>query len=839
MDMFLSMLTADAASRHGHEFSSRTASPAPRLPNLRSPLSVLPSGRYKPSPGPSPLGPGKRTIMPKRSKSLRVTMTELLEEPEDDVDDDHGISKLRIPGAFHPLRSRSRSLLNLRPPDKVEVPAAALEVPTAVASSVVNNFAPDEALPLAPISKRIPRSKTQYRLAHPLPATKTKPINKHIRPRVLLQLQQQASSGFHRPVYEVVPASRFANNTRIGQKLNKLHKLRGRQLADDDLVVIEIEDYKTLSDVPTEELESFDGRCVLGIICASASKECQGPDGALICLENSCWKATAEKDGRYDFVLVGDEAQRARWYLPRVKRKQPSSIAGPQDVEDRKFYFAPIQPNSTKHPTVASMNNTGMDVYDFYSPRAALSRSSSVATSTDLGAEPTSTDFPNNPLDHLPSAPIDQLLRNLIIISGSWVFFKEGWSPYFEYPSHPILPTPKVPSLLQPIQQRSASFPVEGLVRLQHRPWQESSNPITRLVRSSTTIIRPKRNSLTVPQANRNSASLSPSASSSERSPSPISLRLRKTDSVHDKPVRLGALPNITFTSPSISSPSQLSSWPNPAPAAAPTPNLESLPSLPKQVTFVAPPTAPPLLDGQVDNSDESEDSESPIISPYWKDFDKLIDRRNQQQMMDDGSSGQTDLRVYALHGNMFTPQRSAALEPLPSVHLQPTSGETTEISKGGDPPTIARANTESAPASVSDSTQTVWGTPAGPSRQSSLHSSLHVITSRQPSVGPDLDTSAGASEPPAREEYFKLRSKLRKWEALMKSKGELAGARAKQKKAVFDLNQKRKKEEKEKRKEQKLAMEKNEKEEREKRKGEKAALEKSDREKEKKKAQA
>ena len=600
--MWLSTLTADAASRHGHEFSSRP-SPAPGLPISRSPLSVLSAARQKAPLSLPPVVPGKSILRHKRSRSLQVTMAELREESEADlaptnqhvVDDDDDLdahlSKMRIPGAFYSHHSRSRSLLDVRASLNVEPPrpASALGHASRTQLPTDKNDTQDFSVP-ALCQKRAARSKTHYRLAQPPPVAASKQINKHIRPRVLLQLQQQTVSGFHRPVYEVVPASRFASNTKVGQKLNMLHKFRDRQLAPDDLVVMQAEDYKT-SDACDDDPDFCDGRTVLGVVCVATEQDGLGPEGAFICLENSTWKATPQKDGRYDLSLQGNEAQQARWYVPKAQRRRSASLVpAPESVDDRKFYFATIQQNSSKHPTIASMSHSHLDVYDSYVPVAASNDAASTAQSQQ------------------DTVATDDALRRLIVVSSAWVFFKQGWSSYFGYQSDfDATPCPFTSPAQLP-HQRAASVFVDDFAIEQLHSRRDSTSRIAKLVRPSLSSVRSYKSSSSSSSIgpNRHAIAFStPSTSPVERSSSPTYSQTQKVGSVQEKVAAIGTHPNLTFVSRLATPPS----------------------SPPKQVTFAGLPPLSPVLDSDastIEDSEHSDKSDSPIASPYWKEFDNL-----------------------------------------------------------------------------------------------------------------------------------------------------------------------------------------------------------------------
>lgn len=356
-------------------------------------------------------------------------MAEAREETDEESDGDDSLRYLRMPGAFHTFFSTdtvqvaSSSAL----PSTVHTESPSPETERTGASTPTRSPTPVLAFDPEPVAeqvedheppptKRVQRPKTCMRFAHPPPPTR--PLGKKgiIRPRVLLQLQQRSGSGFHKPIYDVLPASRFAPVTKIGQKLQCLRKDRDG-LAADDLVVLKAEDYKT-SDTHSEDIDISDARDVLGIISSIPGD----PDSAMISLENGTWKATSGLKGFYTFVLQGEHPQTARWYIPIAKRKSVPA----EKQEARKFYFANMDPNTKKHPAIASMTASNMEIYDEY-----------VKTS--------------EPEEIIAT---DGVLRKLIIVSGSWLFFREGWSSNYKFDA-----------CLRPPQHRAASMPVETMRR--------------------------------------------------------------------------------------------------------------------------------------------------------------------------------------------------------------------------------------------------------------------------------------------------------------------------------------------------------------------------------------
>ncbi|KAF2400621.1 hypothetical protein EJ06DRAFT_401012 [Trichodelitschia bisporula] len=490
-----SMLTADAAAQHGHEFSrarraglrrhatvgsaaapsSVTATPSPSTtptttppaavrqnPRLlpRSPLSVLNDIRQRSPHAP----PAVKRTGPVRASSVRVTMAELRDVPEEgeiedvdvDVEEEAGVTvtakeehhtaairsmrhpedlRLRIPGAFDDHSPPDSPSLTAppRPPDPItsspapRSPAPSLRTPLAPTTPTAYTspppaFSPPPAIPTVsaspPPSPRKPRRpRTQYRLAHPPPTTV--PLRKTglIRPRVLLQLQLRTPSGFHKPIFEIVPGSRFAPRTKLAQKLQRHARGRREGVRGDDLVVLRAGDWRH----GAEEDEDDDAE-VVGVIAADAGAGA-GAGVVLLCTDDAVWRATPGGSGVYDLArqASGPATQSARWFIPKAKRRR----SGPD--EERRFYFTTLLPGTTRHPVVAALSEQQLDVYDSYEVPDQAG-----------GVEMVKTDGG---------------LRDLVVLSAAWVFFAESWSPHFRFPTEEALPClgPKMRAVSLPL----------------------------------------------------------------------------------------------------------------------------------------------------------------------------------------------------------------------------------------------------------------------------------------------------------------------------------------------------------------------------------------------------
>ena len=386
------MLTADAASKHGHEFSDYQA---PQwLVARRSPFRVLPYATKQ------------RT--PQRSLSLRGTMGELKEVPEESDDMERAVHRemsirdLRIPGSFidHPPSPE------LPPPDPVpEAPSETEPFPEMEPLTTVESHSEQS-------DRRSHRPKTRYHLAHPPPSTL--PLRKQLGNRSLLQFHQQSDSGFHKPVFEVIPISRLGSITTVGGRLRRF--VMGKaNFAAEDVAVVHVGNYGAVG-----MLESFDipeSRNVLGVI-SRPQPAANKTEGVQILLENAMWFGHARGRGVYDLSTGENDEQHARWYIPKAKKRQSAD-----GWVDGKLYFAPILPNTKRHPTVAALSRSCLDIYESYSAYV------------DPEPQPGPAEVPDRvgELDFATPIPTDEMLRRLIIISSLWVMACEGWTHNFNF----------------------------------------------------------------------------------------------------------------------------------------------------------------------------------------------------------------------------------------------------------------------------------------------------------------------------------------------------------------------------------------------------------------------
>ncbi len=315
-----------------------------------------------------------------------------------------------------------------------------------------------------------PKSKTTYRLAHPPPVSSHR-AHLHIRPRVLLQLQRVSKTVRPKPVLEVLPSVIFA--TRLARRFPRTFKGKAG-LGADDLVIVSSENYETAQPHARDPGELFEDarweeREIVAAVC-QLSKDKSGFQGrGEICLNNGAlWTASKFGNGSYEFVMIDEHGLKtvARWVLksPRqrimpVAQSRPRSLS----LEERKFNFSVLNPNSRRHAVIGTLDQHSIEVSDRYSNPAVGSKSQGPSTprtpatgdicdgregqsSYPWHSDRSSVSAFDNQIRNSPHLSMqstemnlamehplemNESLRTLILVTGVWVAFQEGFSSSF------------------------------------------------------------------------------------------------------------------------------------------------------------------------------------------------------------------------------------------------------------------------------------------------------------------------------------------------------------------------------------------------------------------------
>ncbi|CAP97904.1 hypothetical protein E8E15_011397 [Penicillium rubens] len=276
------------------------------------------------------------------------------------------------------------------------------------------------------------RPKTSYQFAHPAAHARHKRLR--FRPKLLLQLQQVSQAPRPLPVVDVLPSTSYL--PLIARKFPAIYRTRNG-LGPYDLIVVLSEQYdRTVGSIPekrvSSEDEDEDHREVVATICQKYQEDARLKGKAEICLNfGPVWEASPLPSGSYEFVAQTESGvQIMRWAL-RGGRNRRMTTPGTQSREDgKRFTFSVIDPTTRRHPVLASMTRNQLEVNDEYSA-AVRSGTGPTTPSSGMSVVSDASDA-DTPLDG-GSVTLDDGLRTLIVITGVWVAFREGWSDNFRY----------------------------------------------------------------------------------------------------------------------------------------------------------------------------------------------------------------------------------------------------------------------------------------------------------------------------------------------------------------------------------------------------------------------
>jgi hypothetical protein len=200
-------------------------------------------------------------------------------------------------------------------------------------------------------------------------------------------------------------------------------------LCVNDLVIFKAEKYNA-----DEEEDEHETRDVIGLICKGRKDEqkAMGNKMRIHMASGKEWEAYPTAAGGYEFFTTDEHglALTLRWVPKRLKDGKKACMKD----GSRRFNFSIISPNTRKHPVVATLNKTGLEILDSYKlPKGSISTplSTPKQVSTILGDVMEEEDGDASS----EYCVTDDALREIITVTSIWVTLKEGWSPNFRYDS--------------------------------------------------------------------------------------------------------------------------------------------------------------------------------------------------------------------------------------------------------------------------------------------------------------------------------------------------------------------------------------------------------------------
>lgn len=321
--------------------------------------------------------------------------------------------------------------------------------------------------------RRVQRKSVMYFLGYPTPKIlgKTKVIQK-VLPRLLLQLQKMSEDGRSRPILEIFPSSRIAGPViapRLAKRFPGIFGVK-RQLGYDDLVLVRRDDNDSILDGEGDGDEDLEKRRLVAVYSPLKHSD----DAEIVLDDGSVWLARPLANGSYDFVSISAEGETttARW--ARRSAQAASSCGASVDgggaatkpaasVPDSRFTFSVINPLSRRHPVMATLTHSTLEVQDTYTSVSSsygryppairtggrpLSMTAVTSTQGALNgaasqrlSQGSTADYESDSgLPMTPAEPeyertvhnIDDVTKMLIAVTAMWVALRSGWSPTYK-----------------------------------------------------------------------------------------------------------------------------------------------------------------------------------------------------------------------------------------------------------------------------------------------------------------------------------------------------------------------------------------------------------------------
>ncbi|KAM0492456.1 hypothetical protein ACHAO3_003897 [Verticillium nonalfalfae] len=403
---------------HGHEFSNRSPSNSPSpSPSPSANAAHRLRSAFGHPPSPSPIAPFEADLPSRRQSLSAPTLSPL--------------PSTRRPRPFSDIAPRKEQIVrfNEKPIIVGEQSVLSLDGSVSEDESVVSDVLSDITSQSGTIRRRRrPRSSsklaTNFLLAYPPPRKVTKQRRfVQIRPRVMLQLQQLSADRRPKPTLDVLPTSVLAGSLiipRLVQHCPKMFNVKGN-LAQDDLVLAKSENY----DLPEDQDEDtnakdLDKRDLVAIISPitprkEGERRASADEVEIVLADGSVWMGKPWGNGSYEFVHIDESgvSKTARWVKKGVKAKRDSFGApSPPPTPDSKYIFSLIDPTTRRHPIMATLTSSNLEVLDHY-----------VALSKPHEEENEDEDEP--PRQKMMRA-MDDVARTLITVTAVWVSLRNN-----------------------------------------------------------------------------------------------------------------------------------------------------------------------------------------------------------------------------------------------------------------------------------------------------------------------------------------------------------------------------------------------------------------------------
>ncbi|KAJ8129334.1 hypothetical protein O1611_g4295 [Lasiodiplodia mahajangana] len=435
------MFLHSGASLHGHEFSKRTSQAVANPSNLRNPLL-------------------RSTFSPPANRASTLPSGTSLPRDNDAVPD---LKKSRT----YPepvVQALGNSLMDSAEPKAHLLPSQLEAMSEDEASIISDTDASKVSSPVRQKRRSGPQRGTTYVLAHPPPKLRTKQKIIHVRPNLVLQIQQVAPGFRPRPTIDVYPSFAGARSM-MAPLLKRLPLVAGikRELSGQDIMLVKSEDYA--SHASGSESDGDEGGIVERDLLAVLSPSKSEDKAEIVMADGMVWVATTRSNrNSYSYEFTSTDAMgttiTARWVrkqtvsnsLPGTPTSPIPNSAKPQ-LSDTKFTFSIVDPNCRRHPILATLTSTSLTIPETYT---TVSQSANRYPSSSQSFSPPNSPSSDQGQTRRSTLPVEEWQKSFISISAVWVTLRHGWAPG-------LRPEDFMPS------RTLASFQTEGLSHSRRR----------------------------------------------------------------------------------------------------------------------------------------------------------------------------------------------------------------------------------------------------------------------------------------------------------------------------------------------------------------------------------
>lgn len=274
--------------------------------------------------------------------------------------------------------------------------------------------------------KQRSRLKTSFAFAHPPPQAFHGKWR--LKPTLFLQLQQLSDSGRPTALLDVLESTIFS-------RMMVPMAFRGaNKVAPNDLMVVKSGSYAKIEEAEegkntAAESESFERRELVATLSHPLRLR-KGQGSTTINFQNgTSWQITALSNGSYEFATNDDSHRREVRWVRRPRDSTRATLLQQERGKDgnRHFAFSVINFGTRRHAVIARMTRASIEVVDHFPIRigdGGLSPPASAASdSSAYDSEGGSLNLGDPDM-----VTVCEELRNLILITGSWIALREQWT---------------------------------------------------------------------------------------------------------------------------------------------------------------------------------------------------------------------------------------------------------------------------------------------------------------------------------------------------------------------------------------------------------------------------